>query len=97
LVKVPIVQELVSCSPQSWLLPLLLLLSKQDVEKVVKNVKMFWFLVLQVIGDQRFRLLQKSPLHESLLEIDLVERNFPAQIVVVGSASRSLPVVIPSP
>jgi hypothetical protein len=94
---VPIVQESVSCSPQSWLLPLLLLVSKQDVEKVVKNVKMFWFVVLQVIGDQRFLLLQKIPLHESLLEIDLVERNFPAQIVVVGSASRSLPVVIPSP
>jgi len=87
----------VSCSPQSWLLPLLLLVSKQDVKKVVKNERMLVFLVLQVIGDQHFLLLQKSPLHESLLEIDLDERNYPAQIVVVGSASLSLSVVIPSP
>jgi hypothetical protein len=94
---VPVVQEPVSCSPQSWLLPLLLLVSKQDVEKVVKNERMLVFLVLQVIGDQRFLLLQKSPLHESLLEIGLVKRNFPAQIIVVESASQSLPVVIPSP
>ena len=94
---VPVVQKSVSCSPQSWLLPLLLLVSKQDVKKVVKNERMLVFLVLQVIGDQHFLLLQKSPPHESLLEIDLDERNYPAQIVVVGSVSWSLPVVIPSP
>ena len=49
-----------------------------------------------MIGGQCFLLLQQIPLHESLLKIDLVEMSFPAQIVVVGIASLSLPVVIPS-